>query len=30
MMIPAWLILPAAIACVGALTLMCFVLVGAW
>jgi hypothetical protein len=30
MMMPPWFIVPAAIACVGALTLICFVLVGAW
>jgi hypothetical protein len=29
-MTPAWFTVPAVIACVGALTLICFALVGAW
>ena len=30
MMTPAWFTVPAAIACIGALTFLCMVLVGAW
>jgi hypothetical protein len=30
MMTPDWFTVPAVIACVGALTLICFALVGAW
>ena len=30
MLTPTWFIVPAAIACVAALTLLCMVFVGAW